>query len=62
MPIKLSNETLSSVFVIFSGCNFVKAADGSAILAEFRNNSKASHLVVQSELKKCDEIFIGRNS
>ena len=41
MTIKLSNETLSLVFVNFFGCNFVRAADGSNILEEFRNNSKA---------------------
>ena len=57
MTIKLSNETLSLVFVNFFGCNFVGAADGSNILEEFRNNSKAISFL-QWELKKCDEISL----
>ena len=57
MPIKLSNETLSLVFVNFSGCNFARAAYGSKILEEFRNNSKAISFL-QSEWKQCDEISL----
>ena len=57
MTIKLSNEALSLVFVNFFGCNFVRAADGSNILEEFRNNSKAISFL-QWELKKCDEISL----